>query len=108
MIPRAEKMGVDFSANRDHLPRTDIEKFRGNPRLNGALSSITAAVVGVVLNLAVWFGMHVLFPADAGFNWFAAIVGLASFIAIQWLGRSIISVILVCAILGLVRQFLFA
>jgi len=85
-----------------------IEKFRGNPRLNGALSSITAAVVGVVLNLAVWFGMHVLFPADAGFNWFAAIVGLASFIAIQWLGRSIITVIVICAILGVAREFLFA
>ena len=85
-----------------------IEKFRGHPRLNGALSSITAAVVGVVLNLAVWFGMHVLFPADTGFNWFAAIVGLASFIAIQLLERSIITVIVVCAILGVAKQFLFA
>ncbi len=85
-----------------------IEKFRGNSGLNGALSSITAAVVGVVLNLAVWFGMHVLFPADMGFNWFAAIVGLAGFIAIQWLGRSIITVIVVCAFLGVAKQFLFA
>lgn len=84
-----------------------IEKFRGNQKLNGALSSITAAVVGVVLNLAVWFGMHVLFPIDAGFNWFAAIVGLASFIAIQWMDRSIITVIMVCAILGIARQLLF-
>jgi chromate transporter len=38
-----------------------IEKLRGNKSLNGALSAITAAVVGVVLNLAVWFSLHVLF-----------------------------------------------
>lgn len=38
-----------------------IEDLRGNARLAGALSAITAAVVGVVLNLAVWFALHVLF-----------------------------------------------
>lgn len=38
-----------------------IESLRGNKRLNSALSAITAAVVGVVLNLAVWFSLHTLF-----------------------------------------------
>lgn len=38
-----------------------IESLRGNKRLSAALSAITAAVVGVVLNLAVWFAIHVLF-----------------------------------------------
>jgi chromate transporter len=38
-----------------------IEALRGNKALGGALSAITAAVVGVVLNLAVWFALHVLF-----------------------------------------------
>lgn len=38
-----------------------IERLRGNLNLSSALSSITAAVVGVVLNLAIWFGIHVLF-----------------------------------------------
>lgn len=38
-----------------------IERLRGNRLLTGALSSITAAVVGVILNLAVWFGLHVVF-----------------------------------------------
>ncbi|MGV8936217.1 MAG: chromate efflux transporter [Allorhizobium sp.] len=38
-----------------------IERLRGNRALNGALSAITAAVVGVILNLAVWFALHVLF-----------------------------------------------
>jgi chromate transporter len=38
-----------------------IERLRHNPALGGALAAITAAVVGVVLNLAIWFGLHVLF-----------------------------------------------
>ena len=37
------------------------EKLRGVKALNAALSAITAAVVGVVLNLAVWFAVHTLF-----------------------------------------------
>ena len=38
-----------------------IESLRGNKSLSSALSGITAAVVGVILNLAVWFGLHVIF-----------------------------------------------
>ena len=40
-----------------------IERLRTNVRLNAALSAITAAVVGVILNLAVWFALHTLFGA---------------------------------------------
>jgi chromate transporter len=47
-----------------------IEVMRGNKALAGALSAITAAVVGVILNLAIWFGLHTLFrqvqPIRAG------------------------------------------
>jgi chromate transporter len=38
-----------------------IEVMRGNKALSGALSAITAAVVGVVLNLAIWFALHTIF-----------------------------------------------
>jgi chromate transporter len=38
-----------------------IEMVRDNKNLNGALSAITAAVVGVILNLAVWFALHTVF-----------------------------------------------
>jgi chromate transporter len=38
-----------------------IERLRGNRVFSGALSTITAAVVGVILNLSIWFGLHVLF-----------------------------------------------
>jgi len=85
-----------------------IEKFRGNQKLTGALSSITAAVVGVILNLAVWFGMHFLFVAEQGFNWFAAVVGLGSFIAIQWGGFNIITIILLSGFLGIVNGLIFS
>ncbi len=38
-----------------------VERIRGDKALSGALAAITAAVVGVILNLAIWFGLHVLF-----------------------------------------------
>lgn len=38
-----------------------VERLRANTALSGALAAISAAVVGVILNLAVWFGLHVLF-----------------------------------------------
>jgi chromate transporter len=40
-----------------------IEVLRGNTALSGALSAITAAVVGVILNLAIWFAIHTIFQA---------------------------------------------
>lgn len=47
-----------------------IERLQTMPRLKGALSGVTAAVVGVILNLSVWFGLHVFFgtvnPMKAG------------------------------------------
>ena len=80
-----------------------IEKLRGNLKLTAALSSITASVVGVVLNLAVWFGVQVLAPAGAGFNWFGATLTLASFAAIQWGKLGVVTVILCSAGVGLIR-----
>src|SRR3546814_16487174 len=38
-----------------------VERLRGNPALSAALTAITAAVVGVILNLAIWFAIHTLF-----------------------------------------------
>ena len=45
-----------------------IERLRGNAAVAGALSAITAAVVGVVLNLAIWFALHTLFRRTASFT----------------------------------------
>ncbi len=79
-----------------------IEKFRDSATLSAALSSITAAVVGVVLNLAVWFGLQVLMPADGGFNWFAAVIGLAAFISIQWFKLGMITAIAAAGVIGFI------
>ena len=59
--------------------------------------------MGVVLNLAVWFGVQVLMPAETDFNRFGAILGAASFAAIQWGKLGIITVILGAAGVGLCK-----
>jgi chromate transporter len=62
-----------------------IEQLRGNVKLTTALSAITAAVVGVILNLAVWFGIQVLFPQAGPVDWFAVVVCVVAFIGfIRW------------------------
>lgn len=46
-----------------------IEILRGNRALSGALTAITAAVVGVILNLAIWFGIHTIFGSVHAVDW---------------------------------------
>ena len=61
-----------------------IEVLRGNQSLTGALSGITAAVVGVILNLALVFGAAVIWPHGlaGATNWFAILLSVAAFIAL--------------------------
>ena len=47
-----------------------IEQLRGNRPLSGALTAVTAAVVGVILNLAIWFAIHVMFRVTRQFDGF--------------------------------------
>ena len=77
-----------------------IEKFRDNQKISSALSGITAAVVGVILNLAVWFGMYVIFPQTGLINWFALVLGILSFVAMQWLKIGMIPVIVISGAAG--------
>src|SRR5207302_9743092 len=58
-----------------------IEKLRDVKLLTAALSTVTAAVVGVILNLAVWFGLHVIFPGNEKVDWFALGLCAAAFVA---------------------------
>src|SRR5262249_19845176 len=53
-----------------------VEALRANKALGAALAAITAAVVGVILNLAVWFGLHVLFAKLAPTTFLGATVGV--------------------------------
>jgi chromate transporter len=97
-----------------------IEPLRANRQLSGALAAITAAVVGVILNLSVWFALHVLFgqvqERQAGWlRWYAfdplaldlkatvlaIIAGVLAFV----LHRGLIEVILVMAALGIAMRF---
>ncbi len=59
-----------------------IELLGNNRRLQAALAGVTAAVVGVIANLAVFFGGHVLFPGG-GFDAFALVVAAVSFALLQ-------------------------
>src|SRR5204863_6910727 len=79
-----------------------IEKLRGAKQLTAALSTVTAAVVGVILNLAVWFGVHVIFPPGGNVDWFAIVVCAIAFVGMLRWKWSIIPVILGSGMLGLI------
>jgi chromate transporter len=83
-----------------------LERLRSQQKLSAALSAVTAAVVGVVLNLAVWFGLHTIFPEANAVNWFAVIVGVVSFIGLWRFKWNVAAVILTSGALGLAYHFL--
>jgi chromate transporter len=87
-----------------------IEKLRGNPYLTGALSGITAAVVGVILNLALVFGAAVVFPNGftGGANWFAALLSVAAFIALYRFKADVLMVVLAGGLIGLAYTLIFS
>ena len=93
-----------------------IERLRSNKALTGALSAITAAVVGVILNLAIWFAFHTLFgrviewrgfgaqidlPDLASANMPAILLALAAAIAIFRFKIGMIKVLCACSLAGL-------
>ncbi|MDP9098399.1 MAG: chromate efflux transporter [Verrucomicrobiota bacterium] len=78
-----------------------IEQLRGDKRISMTLSAVTAAVVGVVLNLAVWFAIHVIYP-QRRFDWFAIVLCLAALIAMLRWKLGVIPVILAGGALGLI------
>jgi len=80
-----------------------VEATRHDVKFTAPLTGITAAVVGVVLNLAVFFAYHVLWPQgfEGEFEWLSALIGLAAFIALFRYKVGIVSVIAACATAGL-------
>ncbi|TVO52675.1 chromate efflux transporter [Denitromonas halophila] len=80
-----------------------VESTHGEIRLTAPLTAITAAVVGVVLNLALFFGYHVLWPDGlaGGFDAVAALVALGAAVALLRFKRGVIEVIAACAVAGL-------
>ena len=80
-----------------------IEKLGQQPKLSAALTAITAAVVGVILNLGVHFAQDALWPKNGPFDLFVAVLAIAAFIAIQRFKIGLMPVIGWCAVLGLVK-----
>lgn len=80
-----------------------IEATRHDVKFTAPLTGITAAVVGVILNLAIFFAYHVLWPQgfSGTFEGFSALIGAAAFIALFRYKTGIVTVIAACAIVGL-------
>jgi chromate transporter len=99
-----------------------IEQLRSNQRLSGALAAITAAVVGVILNLTIWFALHVLFArveeARAGplrwyafdpatLDWKAAALALVAALLMLRLHRGLVETVALMALAGILLRFFF-
>lgn len=100
-----------------------IEELRGNRKLAGALAAITAAVVGVILNLSAWFALHVLFGQvtemhSGPLRWYAvdpstldshvAVLAAAAAILTFRFHRGLIEVIGVMALLGIISHLSYS
>ncbi len=98
-----------------------IERLRQSPPLRGALAGITAAVVGVVLNLAIWFSLHTIFatvgekrlgplvlqvPVWATLDVAAAAIALGAAVATLYFHVSILRLIAGCAVIGVAWRLL--
>jgi chromate transporter len=99
-----------------------VEALRGARALTAALSAVTAAVVGVILNLAVWFGVHVVFretvpwsgyglrfdlPILPSIDALATIIAIAAALALFRFKAGVIQTLLACSIAGMVPYLAF-
>ncbi|WP_339080465.1 chromate efflux transporter [Pseudomonas sp. TMP9] len=80
-----------------------VESTHGELKFTAPLTAITAAVVGVILNLALFFAYHVLWPQgfDGTFDWPSAVIALAAALALLRFKRGVMEVLLVSALAGL-------
>ncbi len=85
-----------------------IETTHQQPRITAPLTAITAAVVGVIVNLAAFFAYHVIWPHgfQGRFEWPLLAIGLAAGVALFRFRAGVISTILVCGAAGLLYQYL--
>jgi chromate transporter len=85
-----------------------IETTHNNLRFTAPLTAITAAVVGVILNLAVFFGYHVLWPngLQGLFDWPSALIAVAAGVALFKYQCNVIRVIIACGLLGVCLKWL--
>ena len=90
-----------------------MERLARMPRLKGGLAALTAAVVGVIANLALWFALHVLFarvearagidlPVAASFDWRAGLLAVLALVLVFVLRRGVLTTLAVTAAAGLI------
>ena len=87
-----------------------VESTHGDLKFTAPLTAITAAVVGVILNLAVFFAWHVFWPQgfQGRFDWASALIALGAALALLRYKRNVIHVIVACAVLGLALKTLLS
>jgi len=86
-----------------------MDRLERSEPLQGALAAITAAVVGVIANLALWFALHVLFtrmlasglPELNSFDWRAGVIAMAAALLLFRFNRSVPLTLGLCALAGL-------
>ncbi|WP_422910928.1 chromate efflux transporter [Pseudomonas sp. MAC6] len=80
-----------------------VESTHGELKFTAPLTAITAAVVGVILNLALFFAYHVLWPQgfEGAFDWPSALLAVAAALALLRFKRGVMEVLLVSALAGL-------
>ena len=98
-----------------------VERLRGDRALAGALSAITAAVVGVILNLAVWFALHTLFarlepvafgpvrldlPVLASLDPWALLLALGALVAVFRFKAGVIPTLAACSAAGILLHLI--
>lgn len=84
-----------------------VESTHDDLKFTAPLTAITAAEVGVILNLALFFGYHVLWPQGFSgvFDVVSALIAVAAAVALFYFKRNVIHVIAVCAVAGLLVKF---
>ncbi|HET9643424.1 MAG TPA: chromate efflux transporter [Burkholderiaceae bacterium] len=87
-----------------------VEATHGQLKFTAPLTAITAAVVGVILNLALFFAYHVLWPNGftAGFDFVAAVIAMAAAVALFRFKLGVMPLLGACALAGLALQFVRA
>jgi chromate transporter len=85
-----------------------VESTHNELKFTAPLTAITAAVVGVILNLALFFGYHVLWPQglEGRFDWPSAVIAVAAAVALFRFKRGVIQVLVACALVGLAVHLL--
>jgi chromate transporter len=83
-----------------------VEGLRERPAISTMLTGITAAVVGVILNLAIWFAEHALWPEAGGIDGFVAVVAVGAWLAMERFKIGVIPTLAACAGLGVVWKLL--